>query len=235
MPPLKSMLKKSLDGFAPVESPVLPSAPPLISERVPGPNPYRRCPLPPLSSSPDSLRQFDESGTIPARRIIPLPAQVAGQGGTTVTNTTVIGQSGGGSSSGGGSKSTSLISATVGLQIAALAPGQIFKTSVQMSKSFQLLQITTNKPVEVRLYSNSIAQSSDSVRPTDTPPPFEVSSGIITDVVFDTSPYTWSWQNRVGANADSVPTPTIYVTIVNSSGANLNSVGLTITYLPLES
>ena len=61
-------------------------------------------------------------------------------------------------------------------------------------------------------------------------------TGIITDIVFDTAPFVWSWQNRIGANADPVQNTNIYVTVINPSQiVGSASAILSIQYLPLES
>jgi hypothetical protein len=233
MPPLKQMLRpggETLQGFAAAENP--PKSPPSVPNTVTsGANPYIRCPIPPLNIDPDTLRQFNQNGKTPTRRVIPLPISTVGGGGS-VTNTTVINEG----SSSSGSSTTKLVSASVALSVPSLTPGQVFVATVTMAKSFQLLQITSTQAVEVRVYSNSSAQSSDRVRITDAPVPFEVFPGIITDIVFDTAPYIWNWQNRIGANASSPQTTSIYVTVINPSQlTGVPAATISIQYLPLES
>lgn len=63
-----------LARFEPVEPPSHPFAPvvPLQpSPSQPGFNPMMRCPMPQITSSPDSLRQFYIGGVVPQTRIIP--------------------------------------------------------------------------------------------------------------------------------------------------------------------
>jgi hypothetical protein len=103
-----------------------------------------------------------------------------------------------------------------------------------MAKSFQLLSLGASSPVEVRMYADPITQSGDAPRATDTAVPFEVVAGIITDVVFDTTPYQWNWQNRIGANAQSPQNASIYVSVINPSSAGISGATVTITYLALE-
>lgn len=232
MPPLNAMLGSTLDGFAATEHPK--SSPPAeLSGKIIGGNPYRRCPLPPFSATVDTIRQFDESGKIPTRRVIPLPFEKAGQGGA-VTNITKVTTTPSGSSSGGGGTS-SLISATASLSVPALSPGESFMATLPMAKSFQLLLLTATNPVEVRTYGTATAQLGDSPRATDTAVPFEVTANIITDVVFDTAPFIWNWQNRIGANADNPQTTNTYVTVVNPTTSSIGPTNVTFSFLPLES
>jgi hypothetical protein len=198
-----------------------------------GGNPFLRCALPPFNAGSDTLRQFNQNGKIPTRRVIPLPVSTTVGGNVTnVTNTSVT-QAG---SSSGGSTVATLTARSVSINVPSLAPGGTFTAIAQTAKSFQLLQLSATAAVEVRLYGDTVTQGSDIIRLTDTAVPFEVTPGVITDVVFDTAPYVWTWQNRAGVNADSPQTSNVYVTVVNPStvAATVNSV-VTIMYLPLES
>ncbi len=235
MPPLNQMIRRdSPKGFAAVENPP-DNAPVNQPGRALGGNAFIRCPLPPFNATVDTLRQFNESGKTPTRRVIPLPVVTSASGGGSVTNTTVINQGGGGS---GGSTvvPTKLVSAAVTLNVSALTPGGIFMATVTMAKSFQLLQLTSSAPLEIRMYGDAITQGGDVPRATDTAVPFETVPGIITDIVFDTAPFQWNWQNRIGANADPVQNTNIYVTVINPSQiVGSASAILSIQYLPLES
>lgn len=232
MPPLSQMIRSSSPtGFAAVEQ--TPETQVNQPGRALGGNPYLRCPLPPFNATVDTLRQFNESGKVPTRRVIPLPPSTAsGGGGSVVTNTTVINQGGGG---GGASPTTSVI-ASVTLQVPALTPGQRFRSRLTMNPCIQLVSILTTVFGEVRLYSNATVQQADAPRVTDTAPPFEVTQGLITDVVFDTAPLQWTWQNRIAVNSDSPRSSNFYVTVINPSLTIGTSAGrVTISYLPLES
>jgi hypothetical protein len=232
MPPLNQMIRSdSPKGFAAVEQ--SPETPVNQPGRALGGNPYIRCPLPPFNATVDTMRQFNEGGKIPTRRVIPLPISTAVGGGGSVTNTTVINQGGGGS---GTATPTKLVSATVTLNVPALTPGGIFTATVTMAKSFQLLQLISSAPLEIRVYGDALTQGSDVPRSTDTAVPFEIVPGIITDVVFDTAPFQWNWQNRIGANADAVQNTNIYVTVINPSQiVGAAAAIISIQYLPLES
>lgn len=235
MPSIKKRMGP-LEGFQAVQNPTAPLPAPRASiPGVLGANSYIRCPLPPLNVNTDTLRQFDESGDIPTRRVLPLPAQTVTGGNTTVI-TNVLGATAGGGGgvtpSGGG---TSLVVASVTINIPALAPSSTYSTFTIMSKSFQLLQLFCSQPLEVRIYGTALAQGADISRSTDTAPPFETAQNILTSVVFDTAPYQWAFQNRCGANADAVPSTTIYVTVVNPSTlSGTPAATATIRYVPLE-
>jgi hypothetical protein len=236
MPPLSELLKtQSMAGFSAIENP------PTITPPPPGPqgamlgiNPYLRCPLPPFSATTDTLRQFNESGIVPARRVIPLPISASTGNSTSVSEVT---ETSGSSTSGGGSSTTptsSLTASSVTLNIPSLGAGASFVSNVKLAQSYQLLQVTSTQPIEFRLYGTNAAQVADQTRSTDSPVPFEVYSGLATDIVFDTAPYVWSWQNRIGANSDSPQTTNGYVTIINPSSGNLSAGTVTIRFLALE-
>jgi hypothetical protein len=229
MPAIKDMTRQSLDGFQAIENPKTPP-PAVVQGAVLGSNRYIRCPLPPFNSSPDSLRQFNESGTVPATRVIPLPA--ATQMGTAKAVTIVTGSTsssgGGGGSSTGGSVSTPVV-----VNVPSLATGSTYNTIIQAAPAFQLLSVSSSQPVEVRLYGSALAQTSDTPRVIDTAVPFETAQNVITDVALDTAPYKWTWQNRVGNNADSPQSSNLYVSVRGLSGAALPSAVVTILYAPL--
>lgn len=230
MPSIKDRVGLNLKGFVPDENQKNP--PPLDSLGVGAPNPFIRCPLPPLNVNPDTLRQFDESGKIPARRVIPLPVTtVAGGSSTTITNVIAPASGGGATTSG-----TTLVSTALTLNIPALSPGASYAVTATMARAFQLLQLIVSQPVEVRVYGAALAQGADIARATDSPVPFETFAGIISDVVLDTFPYIWSWQNRIGANSDPALTSNIYITVVNPSSVSGTSAStVTISYLPFLS
>lgn len=235
MPPLNQTLRSTSPvGYEAAEQ--SPTTPPINSVqdvRTVGANPYIRTTLPPMNVGPDTLRQFNENGKTPTRRVIPLPVSTAVGGGNVTNNTTVIQQ---GSSGGGGSSTPKLVSASVNVNSPTLLPGQTYQQTVQMAKSFQLLQVTSSQPVEIRIYADSLTQAADLVRITDHAVPFEIVAGLITDVVFDTTPFQWNWQNRMGANADASQSTNIYVTVINPSQvAGALPATTAITFLPLES
>jgi hypothetical protein len=233
MPPLSATLRsESPEGFAAAENNPSEAAPASVAGGRPqGGNPYIRCPLPPFNAGPDTLRQFNENGKIPTRRVIPLPIQVSSGGTTTVTNNTTVIQQGG-SGGGGSSTNTTLQSKSATLLVPSLGPGGVFTGTLVMARAFKLQQLSSSVPVEVRMYGDPGTQGSDIVRASDTAVPFEVTAGIITDVIFDTAPYVWSWQNRTGNNADSPQTSNVYITVVNPSTSTATSSGsVTVQFL----
>jgi hypothetical protein len=85
------------------------------------------------------------------------------------------------------------------------------------------------------MYGTALSQSIDSPRASDTAVPFEVSAGVIVDVIFDTAPYNWAFQNILGANADSPQSTTVYITVVNpSTSTGVGTTLVTFQFLPLE-
>lgn len=241
------MLGQSLKGFEAAEA--NPRTPPDANQpgAALGRNRYIRCPLPPFSATVDTMRQFNESGKVPATRVIPLPPSTSTGAGLTLTRAAILAAlgsgvgtntniSGGGAGGGSSSSQTTLNEVSVVINIPALSPLGVYQATVQMAKSFQLIQMISTVPVEVRLYANASTQGADVVRLTDTAVAFEVVPAIFTDVVFDTPPYTWNWQNRIAANADSPQSLNIYVNVVNPSPTTGTSPGtITIVYLPLAS
>lgn len=225
---------QSLPGFEGIENP--PTAPALpASDIASGLNPYLRCPLPPFSTTVDTIRQWNMTGKNPVMRVIPLPNQQGAGGGatTTVNNTTTT-------SSGGGTVTpaapTTLLPLTAFFNFPPLSPAGTFTLTLKLSESFQLLQLNSSQPVEVRMYSNPTSRTQDIARPTDFAVSFAAIEGFITDVTFDVEPFSYEWQNRIGANADTPQTVNTYFTVVNPSPTTGVGGGVvTVIYVPLES
>lgn len=233
MPSLNDAIRSSSPaGFEPVNPPMLPPA----TVTLPGQdnsfkvNPIIRCPIPPTSAGPDTLRQFNDGNEmVPRRRLLPLPTNNGVGGGTTINNTTVVN-----SSSSGGSTS-SLTAKTLAVTSPLLpANGVSYQTLNMSSKSFQLISCKANVACEIRIYGSSMAMAIDASRPLDAPLAAELGNNMITDVAMDTAPFTWNWQNRIGANSDTPQTVNAYIAIRNL-GSTPNTVSLTITFLELES
>jgi hypothetical protein len=230
MPPLSEVLGTSMKGFVPMEqAPPLPSpvAPPGQTPALKS-NPSIRCPLPPINANPDDLRQFDDGNSaIPRRRVLPLPAN-NGLGGTTINNTSVI------SEAGSSSSTPSLSAKSVSYKTALINSGQNSSSVITMAKSFQLISCIANAPCDLRLYGSAQAQAADAARATDAPLAAELLNNLITNVVFDTTPFSWQWQNRVGVNSNNPQTTAVYITVINTASAQA-VIQITLTYLPLES
>jgi hypothetical protein len=245
MPPLKDTLRStSPEGYAP-EIPKLALPAPVGQTNPSGAakiNPYLRCPLPPINAGPDTLRQFNENSDVPHRRVLPLPASPGGGTFKTVNNTTIVqaagsgtGTGGSGGSGGGTGGTPTLTTKTVMLTTPLLAVGaSSLQTLGMSSKSFQFISISSTAPCEIRIYGSATAQIADASRTTDSPPPAELGNDIITDIVLDTAPCTWNWQNRVGANNGSPQTPNAYITVFNIGGSSIQA-RITLVFLPLES
>jgi hypothetical protein len=230
MPPLNQRLRSmSPEGYAAQEQ--MPDALPKLKNpgRVLGANPFIRCPLPPFNSSPDALRQFEENGKVPARRVIPLPISAVAGSSVVNNNTTVTNNS----SSSSGSATASVVAKTATLNGPALAPGDAATATVTVAKVAVLLILGSSDLCEVRIYGDPLTQAADISRATDLAPAFETMSGLVTDVVFDTPPLLWNCQNRVFVNQDSPATTNLYITLINNTGGTVTP-SVTITYLPLE-
>jgi hypothetical protein len=234
MPELKDTLRSaSPEGFVPI-----PRLAPPSPVSLPGQdnsfkvNPIIRCPLPPINAGPDTLRQFNDGNTnIPRRRVLPLPVTNGIGGGTVVTNTTVISSAGSGSSS----TNTFLSAKTVTYTAPLIPSGSSGFSALNVSaKSYQLVSCTANGPCEVRIYGSSSAMATDASRLIDSPLPAELANGLVTDIVLDTAPYKWFWENRVGCNSDSPQVTNLYVSVTNL-GIGSAQPQISLVLLPLES
>lgn len=192
-------------------------------------NPFMRCPLPPLATAnSDSLRQFYMGDQISQTRMFnpPTIATSNGSGGTTVVNVTST-------SAATSTAATPIVSKQASLTTPALIPGAIFPTTLAVSRSFQLITVNSNAMCRFELYGTSSARTSDSGRGLDKTPAVGTIQNLICDVALDTAPFTWNFQNRIGANADSPQADLIYVTVTNI-GSSASKITVTLTYIPLE-
>ena len=237
MPSLQDTLRKgSPEGYAPAVMPASPQAPLPSPVTLPGQdntfkvNPWIRSPIPPVNAGPDTLRQFNDGNTnVPRRRVLPLPANT-GTGGTvtSTTNVTVTGSSSGGST-------FSIVAQSLSITTPILGSGSTATLALNVkSKSFQLVSCVANGPCEIRIYGSAAAMAMDAARALDAPLPAELANGLVTDLVLDTSPFSWNWQNRVGVNDDSPQASVAYLAITNLS-AFTTQIQITITAIPLES
>src|ERR1039458_6393420 len=235
MPSLNDALRSaSRDGFA--AAPPKPALPAPVSilgqDNILRVNPIIRCPLPPINAGPDTLRQFNDGNTnIPRRRVLPLPVNSGVSSGTIInnTNTTVIG------SSGSGGVTPTLSAKTVTYTAPLLPPGSSGFSSLNVSaKSYQLVSCTANGPCEVRIYGSSSAMAVDASRLIDAPLPAELANGLVTDIVLDTAPFQWFWENRVGCNSESPQLTNLYIAVTNLSIGSAQP-QVSIVLLPLES
>jgi hypothetical protein len=227
MPSLRDALSTALPNYinTPPRPPVASVLPTYNKQ-----NQYLRCILPPFNADTDTLRQFESGSANPKIRVIPLPPRAVVGSSTTINNNLSV-------SGGSGSTNTTtntLLPLSAFITTSLLPAGTTYSGSVSLSQSFQLISVAANYPCEIRLYGTALAQSFDAARPTDTPVPAEVSDNIISCVNLDTPPYTWPFQNRIGANQDSPQGTSLYVTVVNTDPALTEAITVAIVYVPLE-
>lgn len=231
MPPLRDTVGLDLSamGYEPVEPISGAIGSPPSTNQQPGYSPFMRCPLPPIwQASPDSLRQFYTNGVVPQNRIFNPSVNAGNTGGST---------SGESSSVSGSSSSTTVTAKIAAVQASIttplLLPNTKFVKSLSLSKSFQLLTVTASGAARVQLYGTATAQSADVSRAVDVPPPAGTMQNIIADVVLDTAPFAWAFQDRMGANNDTPQTSTAYITVTNL-GSAATTITVTLVYVPLE-
>jgi hypothetical protein len=231
MPALSDVTGLDMSKYEHVDAPIrTPQASSPSSDLEPGYNVFLRCPLPPIwSAQSDSLRQFYRASLVPQVRLFAPTASQNGGGNTTVNSFASSSSSGGG---GGGSSTTTLAIAQTSINTPALAPSGQFVGSLNLSKVFQLLSVGTSAPARIRLYGTAAAQAGDAGRGLDVPLPAGSTQNVICDVALDTSPFLWSFQDRVGANNDSPVTSTIYITITNLD-TTTDTIRTSINYVPV--
>jgi hypothetical protein len=183
--------------------------------------------LPPFNADPDSVRQFESNS--PKIRIWPRPQQTGGAS-TVKTSGSPFGTAASSSSS----ASVTLAAKTAVFTTGVLPTGVVYQTTLQLSKSFQLLNVNANGPCEVRIYGTQQAQIFDTPRPTGNPVAPEITQNIISCVTLSDSPFAWPWQDRIGANQDNPQTVAIYVTVFNVVPTSSAPVTVSISFLPLE-
>jgi hypothetical protein len=238
MPMLSERTNPDLTGYTPAEMPNQNSRPQAVSPSTdlqPGFSSFMRCPLPPFwSTSPDSLRMFYTGGIVPQNRLFNPTAPVIGATGTTTENVSVSssGSSGSGGSSGGNTPSTSVLQTAI--MTPNLQPNGQFVSSITMSRVFGLVNVSANAACRVQFYGSASAQSSDLYRPLDVAPPAGSTVNLISDVILDTAPYVWQFQDRLGSNQDNPRMPVAYITVTNI-GSMVSSITATITYAPIVS
>lgn len=228
MPTLEEALKTDRSNYTPVVAQPSVNPPTPSSDLQPGRSSMMRCPLPILgAATPDALRSYFIKGQVPQTRLLTPQSTVRSTDSSSST-----------SSSSFSSSSTSVVTATLSsaqatLTTAVLSPGAKFSGHINLSKSFQLLSIAISSAARVELYGTANAQSLDLARGLDIPPAAGTAQNIICDVILDTAPYQWSFQNRVGANADTPQSSSVYVTVTNL-GTTSAAITVTLAYVPME-
>lgn len=192
-------------------------------------NSFLRCPLPPVAFTPDSSRSFYKGGSIPQSRLLTpttLSASPTGAGAaatvvastSTTTNTKVV----------------TPVATNASLTTPVLDSGEAFFGVLTMSKTFDLLQITTSAMARVRFYATASEQAQDVGRDADTALPAGTSQDIIADVTLDTDPMLWMFTPiPTGTNGDNPRSNAVYCTVEN---VDVSSVAITasVLYLPTE-
>jgi hypothetical protein len=190
-------------------------------------SPYARCPLPPSNNSADSLRQWGQGSDVPVFRTSAPPLNSNNGGGSTTITRSATSSS----SSGGTTPATLPSSQNASVTTPTLAPGQTWTGTLQMSKSFILIQVTGSAFCRIELYGTKVAQTLDLSRPV-TQAPKNTTSGLIVDVALLTAK-TWQVLDCVGSNDDSTRSATIYITITNlSTGAG--TITASLLFVPEE-
>jgi hypothetical protein len=101
-----------------------------------------------------------------------------------------------------------------------------------MAKSYALYSIQTSVGAWVTLYTNSTSQTNDASRGITTDP--TPNSGVIAEVITTLSGTVLFTPGVIGFNSDATTSTNAYLKIYNNSGST-NNVGVTLTYLKLES
>jgi hypothetical protein len=236
VPTLEQATQAEREGLKPVVG--LPMTAPVAGyaqqQYPPNPNPFLRCPLPPISASPDSLRQYYQGGQVPQSRIMTSPSvSQAGGGGsgggsTTINNTTQ-----------NTIKQTTITTMIGTMQSASvttpsLVPGQSYQTIIGTSRGFVPLIVAVSGAARVQLYATKIYQSIDIGRPATQPPNAGTEQGILLDVSIDSAPFSWLVTPAIPSlNADSPQVPQSYLTVTNLSLAVV-PITVSVQYLTLE-
>jgi hypothetical protein len=198
----------------------------------PNPNPYLRCPIPPVAATADSLRQYYVGGLVPQNRIM-TPATLSQGGGTSgggttsvITNTSVT--------------STTTVTTKVGtIQSASVTTpvinqNQSFTATLNTSTAFVPLTVSVSKAARVELYATKAAQSSDLLRPITTSPGPGTEQGLLLDVYLDTAPFSWAVTPATAcANNDSPQVALSYITVTNPAPMSV-AITVTVRYLILK-
>lgn len=176
---------------------------------------FMRSPLPPTTSTPDSINQFQIPG-IPQMRIIAPAPPTNNNTSSSSSGTTVVEGSGGSSGSGGGSVATPTLQ-NASVTTTTLSQGQSAQLSVPLATVFALVGVSVNGPARVRMYSTRAAQTSDLGRAATTPVVIGTENGIIADFLLVASTeLTWTCSPIVmGFNGDNPSVSTCYITISN--------------------
>lgn len=198
---------------------------------------YTRCPVPPVSISPDSLATYNQNGQTPQARFLaslPLFSETSSGNSTTTVVQGSGGSSGTGSSSSPSTSTSNILPTNIGFTTSVISQNVPFLTTVQMSPLFILYKVSVSSPARVELYSTSSFQTLDRGRAATTPVTVGSENGIIGDFNLATSqesPWICS-PAPTGFNGDDPISSSIYVT-VNNLAATSTTITVSLFYLPL--
>lgn len=227
MPTLEEALGANLEGYSPVVAQPVINAPTPSVDLQPGRSATIRCPLPILGqATPDSLRSYFLNGQVPQTRLLsPQTNSNNGSTGSSTGSTSV-------SSSSSTVVTTTLAVATATTTTPSIGPNVKFTGVLTLAKAFQLLSVTTSSPARIQFYGTSVARANDLARALDAAPGAGTAQNIICDLVLDTAPYQWTFQDRIAANGDNPQTTLIYVTVTNLDVTS-DAITVTLNYVPL--
>jgi hypothetical protein len=222
------------ERFFPKEPPVSSTVQQAL---IPDRSVFIRCPLPNIPGSvvnPDSLRALYQGGAFPQNRAFnPAVAQSpSGSASTLVFSATTASSS---SSSSSASTNNPPAEQTAFIATPPMNPGDVFRGTILLAKSFHGIQIAVNNPARVRLYATANDQNADLSRIATDAPGLGNEQGIVFDVSLDTTPVAWQFPvSTDGSNGDSPRTNIFYITVDNI-GSGSNVINISITYIPMQS
>jgi hypothetical protein len=192
------------------------------------PNPFLRSPIPPVSATPDDLRQYYAGGQIPQARILS-PATIAQESAGSSVNNTTIASNISNSSTTATSKVGTLSSASITTPV--LNPNQTYQTVFSTSTTFVPLVVSVTQPARIELYATATAQTIDLSRPSTISPGPATQQGIFLDVTVTASPMTWLVTPTLPcANNDNPQKALSYITVTNLGSAS-NAITATLQYI----
>lgn len=200
---------------------------------------FTRCPVPPISISPDSVQQFNRDLAVPVDRILsvtPLFTQVeAGPTTMTVSRSALVAASS--STVVVTPSTTSTVSAlTTAITTPSINQNEPYTAVMDIARSFVLLRVSVSSSARVEFYSTASSQTNDISRSASTPITLGSPIDLIGDFyLFDSSELVWTCSPApTGFNGDSPSSASIYVTVTNLNPTSA-PITVSILYFPLES
>lgn len=195
--------------------PQFPAVPDMLQQ--PGLNAFLRCPMPPITVTPDTLRQFYRGGQVPQARVLTPFTQVGGAASSGSSSSSVTVVTGGSSSSSSDSDTDDDSPAPVNASITTteIGLGFPYTGTIELAESFDVLQVGVSDTCRVRLYATENAQLADLTRDNNTAPTAGAQHGVIFDLYLDTvDKLSWLMSPIApGANGDTPQSSTLYITV----------------------